>query len=257
MALSQQESADTGIENLSSNDLDQPIPGKQSRIISRVLSPAVRLWLRSQLDHVENLDIAIEAGDRQLLSGTIQQVTASASKAVYRGLHLSQISVVSQQIQTNLGQVVRGKPFRLLASFPVAANVALSSADLNASMTAPLLATAITDFLLSLLQAEASTELSQLSSLKNIQVTLGEGSLTFHGVLAQGGVNYPIQIETALRVEAGNQLILDQFECFMAESLPQHFPDRFAFDLGADVYLESLVIQPEQITCQGRITVVP
>ena len=47
-------------------------PRKQSRLIARVLAPAVQFWLRSQLSQIEDLQIKIEAGDRQLLSVLLQ-----------------------------------------------------------------------------------------------------------------------------------------------------------------------------------------
>ncbi len=240
---------------------------KQSRLISKVLSPALRLWVRSQLDHVEDLHIEIAAGDRQLLSGAIQQVSASARKGIYQGLHLSQISLVGQQIQTNLGQVLRGKPFRLLTAFPIAGTVNLSEADLNASLKAPLLANAISDFLLSFLLKgqgdHASADLTQkAASFHNVQVQFGEGELTFTANLSLADhQTYPITICTGLRVQDGNLLILERFQCQVSSPealiLPSHLPDRWVFNLGPEVFLEELRIQPEQIGCRGRIMVQP
>lgn len=245
----------------------QPTSGQQSRLISKVLSPALKLWVRSQLDHVEDLQIEIEAGDRQLLSGAIQQVSASARKGIYRGLHLSQISLVGQQIQTNLGQVLRGKPFRLLTAFPIVGTVALSEADLNASLNAPLLANAVTEFLLSFLQngpsnAALISSSDSTASFHNLRVQLGEGELTFNGVLALAEQQtYPITIRTGLQIQEGNLLILEHFQCRVSGSdasiLPTHLPDRWVINLGTEVCLEELRIQPEQIGCRGRLMVQP
>ncbi|PSB25836.1 DUF2993 domain-containing protein, partial [filamentous cyanobacterium Phorm 46] len=55
-----------------------------SRIASAVLSPAVQLWLRSQVQQVDELKVKIEGSDRQILSGTIPKVTAAARGAVYK-----------------------------------------------------------------------------------------------------------------------------------------------------------------------------
>ncbi|PZV15762.1 MAG: DUF2993 domain-containing protein [Leptolyngbya sp.] len=233
---------------------------KQSRIISRVLSPAVKLWLRSQLDHVEALELEIEAGDRQLLSGSLSQVIASANKAIYQGLHFSQARVTAQTIQTNLGQVLRGKPFRLLVPFPVSGTVTLSAADLNTSLHSPLLGNAISDFLLGLLQGKMEGDSSEtIAELQNIQVELQEGGLIFNATLVQDEQQYPLTVQTQLAIEGGDRLRLDQFKCHLEsgnQSLA-NLPNSFMFDLGSEVCLEELTIQPQGIICRGRITVIP
>ena len=63
-------------------------------LISRLLPPAIRLWLHSQLDQLEGLGFQLEGKDRQILSGHIPQVRLSAQQAVYRGLHVSQVAVL-------------------------------------------------------------------------------------------------------------------------------------------------------------------
>lgn len=233
---------------------------KQSRIISRVLSPAVKLWLRSQLDHVEALELEIEAGDRQLLSGSLQQVIASASAAIYKGLHFSQVRVTAQAIQTNLGQVLRGKTFRLLVPFPVSGTVTLSAADLNTSLHAPLLGNAVSDFLLGLLQGKiANASENTTAQLQNIQVNLQAGGLIFNATLVQDEQQYPLTVQTQLSIEGGDRLRLEQFECQLGsgERSLSNLPTSFMFDLGSEVCLEELTIQPQGILCRGRITVIP
>jgi len=234
----------------------------QSRIISRVLAPALRLWLRSQLEQVEDLHLKIEAGDRQLLGGGISRVVASASKAVYRGLHFSRVQVTGQGIKTNLGQVLRGKPFRLLAAFPVTGEVTLSEADLNASLNAPLLATAVTEFLLSLLQpdTQAGNLLPNAAALKGVQVQLGTNELTFTGILIANSTETPIAVRTGLSIKKGNLLKLEGFQHHTSvnELIPtQNCKTNVTIPLGSDVHLDTLSVQPDCLTCQGRITVMP
>ena len=234
---------------------------QQSRMISRVLSPAVKLWLRSQLDHVEELEIEIEAGDRQLLSGSLPQVIASASKAIYKGLHFSHVRVMAQAIQTNLGQVLRGKPFRLMVSFPVSGTVTLSEADLNTSLYAPLLGNAVSDFLLGLLQGKIPGGSGETTAeLQNIQVNLQAGGMTFNATLVQDGHHYPLTVRTQLALEGGDRLQLSQFDCQLKGEEPNilaNLPTSFTVDLGSEVCLEALTIDPQKIMCRGRITVNP
>ena len=116
-----------------------PPPSQGSRIASAVLSPAVQLWLRSQVQQVDELKVKIEGSDRQIFSGAIPKVTAAARGAVYKGLHLTEVAIEGCGIRINLSQALKGKPLRLLESVPVAGVLRLSQADLNASLKAPLL----------------------------------------------------------------------------------------------------------------------
>ncbi len=239
---------------------DQGNDRQQSHLISRVLSPAVKLWLRSQLDQVEALELEIEAGDRQLLSGSLHQVIASANHAVYKGLHFSQVHVAAQSIQTNLRQVLRGKPFRLLVPFPVSGTVTLSEADLNASLPAPLLGNAVSDFLLGLLQCHSHKGLDDTpAELQNIQVKLQAGGLILNATLVKDNQHDPLRVQTHLAIEGGDRLRLSQFHCHLGsgERSLSDLPTSFTFDLGSDVCLEELTIHPDQIICRGQITVIP
>ena len=124
----------------------EPVSSKQ-RIISKILSPAVWLWLRSQVEQVSNLEVKISGSDRQILTGYIPRVFMCARHVVYQGLHLSQVQLVGENILTNLGQVLRGKPLQLLEPVPVSGELLLKESDLNASLQSPLLANALNDLL--------------------------------------------------------------------------------------------------------------
>jgi predicted phage tail protein len=126
---------------------DSQLQSHASRIISRILSPAVRLWLRSQVEQVEDLQFQIEGGDRQILSGHIPRVAIAARQVVYQGLHLSQMDLAGTGIRINLGQVLKGKPLKLLEIVPVEGEMQLQEADLNASLRAPILSGAVSELL--------------------------------------------------------------------------------------------------------------
>ncbi len=233
---------------------------KQSRLLSRVLSPAIRLWLRSQLEHVEDLHFTITAGDRQLLAGCISQVAVSARKAVYQGLHLSQASIVGHQIRTNLGQVVRGKPLRLLKSFPIQGEVCLQEDDLNASLQAPLLGNAVIEFLLSLIQSGGSSDhpwSAMTVSLKDPQVHLSSASLRFTALLVPAsGSPTPVTLQTRLSVENGTCLQLQDLRWGMSTTADIALDD-VSFNLGSHVHLNELTLESGQIRCRGQIMVTP
>lgn len=243
---------------------DHPTPAKSSRIISSVLTPAIRLWLRSQLDQVDDLQLTIMASDRQIFSGAIQQVTASAHRAIYQGLHFSQARVIGTGIQTNLRQVLRGKAFRLLTAFPVNAEVQLSETDLNASLQAPLLANAVLELLLNLLKADipAMQELAAYSltavRLEDSQIALAAGQLTLSANVVTETRRIAIAIQTGLQVEQGNVLKFNRPHWLEDGNFqPLDSLDGFAIPLGSDVNLQTLQIEAGQLVCQGQIMVTP
>ena len=59
----------------------------QIAMISKILSPALKLWLRTQVEQIENLEVKISSGNRQIVKGYIPSVFIASDCAVYQGLH--------------------------------------------------------------------------------------------------------------------------------------------------------------------------
>jgi hypothetical protein len=138
------------VEQTEQNDLlelESSQPDTGSRIISKVLSPAIQFWLRSQVESATALQFQVAGKDRQILRGCLPEVTVSADQAVYQGLHLSHLHLSATQIQINLGQVIKGKPLRLLNAVPVAGKLVLTQANLTISLASPLLQQGLTELL--------------------------------------------------------------------------------------------------------------
>lgn len=258
---------------------------RQSRLISSVLSPAVRLWLRSQVESVTDLQFQLEGGDRQILSGYLPKVSIAARQAVYQGLHLSQVALTGENIRVNFGQVLRGKPLQLLEVVPVFGNLTLHQTDLTASLQAPLLATALSDLMTVLFQPETRhllpPELTAALGTGTIhltqpQIELGNQQLTLGGLLsnrvlsntsddrftlAQTDNRLPLLLRTGTTLSEGNQLCLQHPELLPTlaakEGTPLPHLHEFAIDLGQEVKLQELLVEPERLVCRGGINVVP
>lgn len=237
----------------------EALPVQRSGLISKVLTPAIRLWLKSQTQKLEDLNLSIQAGDRQLLSGQIPKVEVSASAAIYQGIHISRLQLMGQAIQVNLSQVLRGKPLKLLAPFPIDIQMALSEEDLNQSLQAPMVQSAVTQFLLSLLGREKGQE---TLTITNLHACLQDDTLLLCGSLpSRGDEITEIAIRTGLQLTQPNQLQLHN-----PVWLPHAKAKRgmaiaelngYCFDLGPETRLTTVQLEAGQISCVGQLMVLP
>ncbi len=248
-----------------------------SRIIGRVLPGAVKLWLRSQVEQVEDLQVGLDGRDRDILSGALAGVSVTAQAAIYRGIHISELQLSAEDIQVNIGQVIRGKPLRLLKVFPVGCEVMLTASDLNASLGSDLLRVGLTDFWRSLVKLPALAESIEarygaLPVQSNVvwhdgQIQLGDGrlGLSFYPqVAAQTGAS-PVILGTGLRVIGGNRLQLENprwLERLADVTNPEkgepiELLQGFQWDLGSDTQLSELTVSPEKLVCAGQLRVNP
>ncbi|MGL5034289.1 MAG: LmeA family phospholipid-binding protein, partial [Microcystaceae cyanobacterium] len=128
------------------------MPLTSSNLISKILSPALGLWLRSQVEQIEKLDINIEGKDGQILRGYVPQVSLKSYRAIYQGLQLGKVLVKGENIRINIGQVIKGKPFQLLEPIQVSGELQLAQTDLEASLNSEILTNAFTELLIALLE---------------------------------------------------------------------------------------------------------
>jgi hypothetical protein len=248
-------------------------------LITQVLSPAVRLWLRSQATIAE-LQVEFSGGDRQLLRGNLPKVAIAAEQAVYQGLHLSQVVLTAENIQINFGQVLKGKPLQLLAVVPVAMEVRLTQADLTTSLAAPLFQQALTDVLRLILQlrhGQSDIEPQQIV-LNHPKLELGDQlALSFSGEYHLAlGESQPFWIETTLQRLSGNLLKLENltwrsldpsldpsFDLSLDPSLDPAGAQSLellgdqVLDLGTDVDLQELAIAHQTLYCRGTLNINP
>jgi LmeA-like phospholipid-binding len=228
------------------------------RLVSKVLSAAVRLWLRSQVDSVEELEFQIEGGDRQILTGYIPKVSIAAHQAVYQGLHLSQVALTGETIRINLGQVLKGKPLKLLEVVPIQGSLWMLEADLNASLRAPLLANAIADLLLKWWRSSSqlSPLLPESLALQNCQAVIDPDRVMLSLDWQSAEAPISMTLWTGLCLVSGSRLKLEQPEVLVNGMERVRLSD-YEIDLGSDVELHRLELETGQIIGQGRINVLP
>jgi LmeA-like phospholipid-binding len=233
----------------------------KTEIISKILSPALQLWLRSQVEHIEELEIKISGGNRDILRGYIPSVFLTTSRAIYQGLHLGQVEVKGENIKINLGQVMRGKPLRLLEPVFVSGKVLLEETHANASFTSPLLSGALTDLLVTLL--EASGIANPIEILEAYQVSWEEVNLHIDRFILKGTLQdqqenlSPVVIRSGIALANSQTLRLHPFEIEAGLKFLNVSLNELEFDLGSEVEVEELSLLPGQLNCSGRLKILP
>lgn len=250
---------------------------KGSRIIGKLLPAAVRLWLRSQVEQVGELSIELAGRDRQIISGYIPRVSIFADEAVYQGLYVGRVALFAEDIRINIGQVLRGKPLKLLKSFPVSGSVTLSDEGLAASLNSDLLTNGLRDFWRLLLhypgvlqEVEARygpLPLRDDMVLSRPDIRLGDGclGLSFYPALQDEIGTQPIVLGADIAVKSGNFLKLTQPRWLAALSeledsaagIAVESLNNFCWDLGRDTQLSELVLMRSQLFCKGQVMVIP
>ena len=232
-------------------------------LVGKALSRAVKLWLRSQVERVDVLEIKISGNNRSILTGHISQVTVEASSAIYRGLHLTEVDLRASGIDINIGQVLKGKPLKLLKPFPVDCQISLLHSDFNTSLQAPLLSNAIAQFLLPLIQSQSTKKHNlsfpgEIESLTDLQATPGLDQLTLTAkILSANGELTPFRFQTQLYLAGPQELLFASPHLELPQQQQHCDLDNMTIHLGTDVCIQQLSITPEQIQIQGEIKVNP
>ncbi|MEI6443874.1 MAG: DUF2993 domain-containing protein [Nostocales cyanobacterium ELA583] len=223
------------------------------RIITKVLTSAIKLWLRSQLNQVSHLEVQITASDRQLLSGCIPGVFISTSNLVYQGIHITQIELEAENIQLNVASILKGQPLQLSAIVPVIGKLMITEQNLNNSLSSPLLLTAINDVLIPLLAESSPTS----KSITWRKITLDNQVLILHGIPISEIEGAFLNIYLGLELLNGQELQLTQVQFKTEQDVLVERNSPYIINLGTDVDLQKLLIMPEQLSCYGRININP
>lgn len=232
-------------------------------MISKILSTAIKLYLRSQVSQVQDLQVKIVGKNKQILQGYIPQVFLSCDRAVYQGLHLSQIELKGKDIAVNLPEVIKRKPLKLLESIFVEIELKLDTADLQASLDSDLLQSGLHDLWQMILSAQTDQTDHSASELNNLaiewhDIAICEQVLNLSGTYQNSAKGREkLQISTALSLVDAHTLSLSDLNITNESSLANanEVQKGLKIDLGTDVAIAELVIQSEQIVCGGKIKI--
>lgn len=225
----------------------------QFRLITNVLTTAVKLWLRTQVSHVEQLQVEIVGGDRQIISGRIPSVSIVAQKAVYQGLHLSFVNLIAKNICINISSVLKGQQLKLVEKIPVFGELSQEEVDLSASLSSKLLSTALNDVLVKLLPEYSAN--SKSTSWQKI--TIKDGSVVIFAIIDQENNPQPLDICMGLKLLSPQELKIAPISVTSNTKTLFESDEGEYIDLGSDVSIQELEIIPGKIICRGTINVNP
>jgi hypothetical protein len=225
---------------------------KKIRLITNALTTALKLWLRAQISQVSQLEVEIKASDRQILSGCIPWVSIFASHAVYQGLYITRIKLIAENIQINIGSILKGKPLSLLEIVPVVGDLIVEEKDLNNSLTSELLSTALNDVLVKVLP-----EYCLQSKPTWHKIILGYNQIILCATLGTSIENMPLEVRFDLKLIGNHELQLTQIQVVKNEVALLEGEHDYYLDIGSDVDIQELSLIPGQLVCRGQINVNP
>ncbi|AHJ27316.1 hypothetical protein NSP_9730 [Nodularia spumigena CCY9414] len=218
-----------------------------------MLTTALKLWLKSQVSQVSQLEVEIKASDRQILSGRIPWVSIIASHAVYQGLNITRIQLVAENIQVNIGSILKGQQLKLLETVPVVGNLIVEEKDLNSSLSSNLLFSALNDVVWKILP-EFSLKSQQISWQK---IILANHQIILNAILSPTSEPTPLEMYVNLDLISGHELNLEKIQVIQKEVPIFQDEQSYHLDLGSDVDIQELSLTPGKLVCQGRINVNP
>ena len=223
-------------------------------MIGKILSSAIKLYLRSQVDRIEGLKVKITGKSKQILQGDIPQVSLSCDRAVYQGLHLSQIELEGNKIAINLPEVIKKQPLRLIEPILVEIQLKLNAEDLQASLESELLQSGLRDLWTMILAAQNFQDLADAEiNWQNIAIADNKFKL-LGNYQDSSGITHQLTLSTGINLTDEHTLCLSPLNIING-SLICDRNSQVEIDLGSDVKIETLIVESKQIVCLGKIRV--
>jgi hypothetical protein len=226
-------------------------------VIGKLLSSAVKLYLRSQVKGVEDLQVKIIGQNQQILQGYIPQVYLSCDRAIYQGLNLSQVQLKGADIAVNLSEVIKQKPLKLIKPVFVELQLRLDAADLQASLDSALLQSGLSDLWQMILAAQGNADSQEFLSLKIEwqSLAIANNQLNLVGVYQDSnGSTQKLALSTGINLTNSHTLGLSPLN-ITSDLLQDNLDRPLEIDLGTDIALQTMTIESEQILCSGKIRI--
>jgi hypothetical protein len=226
-------------------------------VIGKLLSSAVKLYLRSQVKGVEDLEVKIIGQNKQILQGYIPQVYLSCDRAIYQGLHLSQVQLKGADIAVNLSELIKQKPLKLLEPVFVELQLRLDAEDLQASLDSTLLQGGLSDLWQMILAAQNNADSQELlsSTIEWQSLAIANNQLDLVGIYQnRDGTTQKLTLSTGINLTNPHTLDLSPLNV-TSDLLRGNLDRSLEIHLGTDVALQAVTVESEQISCSGKIRI--
>lgn len=221
----------------------------EGQIISTLLSRAVKLWLKTQVESMTGLHLEIQASNHEILQGKISNVNVSCDQAIYQGLHLGSAQLTAKTIRTNLRQVLRGKPLQLLDRIEVQLSVTLLESQLQASLKSDLLQQGLRELLAKIFPDDSFIQINNTLHWENL-------SIQGKQVILEGKMdNQLLILRLGLSLTDSQSLYLSPLIVERGSDTPLSL--NLDIDLGSDVILERLQLLEGEIQVSGQLFINP
>jgi len=221
---------------------------KKSHFLTTILTPALRVWLTSQLETVQGLQLHLTSSDQQLLRGVIPQIFLESDFAIYQGLQFDEISLTAEQICVNVTNLLKGQSLQLLNPIPLSGNIRITNNHLNHSLASPLLQSGVKDLLSLLLKTDA------IPALYWEKITLDHNQFILEGKQSSSPF-VPIKLQAEVTLSSPQHLLISPVQLEGINSEETIAP--VEFNLGSQVQLKTLNLTQEAVFVQGCLIVVP
>jgi len=201
----------------------EPLPG--NRGFSRPLAALLRWWLQRQVTQVQALQVSLQDASQVWLSGCLPYIQVSAQNIIYQNIHLHQVALRAENIRFHLPFLQKkGQPF--LEPITVQIQATITEENLNASLP--------------YIQETLSSYLREFySEIGNIQAVN----------IDPDGISWLLTSQTQL---------LTQVHLVTPKELMLRSDDKqIIVDLGTDVQIQELKLQPGSIHLSGDLLIRP
>ena len=229
-----------------------------SKIITKILTPALKLWLNSQVEKLETLNLSVEGSDYQFLSGYIPEIILDSHQLVYKGLSLEEIKLKARNIRINVGQMLRGQSLKLLKDIKISGEVAISNESLKASISSTMLQDSIKYLLNILLEHKEFTKFSRRISNMTFQlkeINIDCSNITIQVVSLYEEVIESITIKLRPDITSTQTLSLKEVEIRGLSGLDTCLDREILLDLGPDFCINQLSLNYGKLSCQCELKI--
>ena len=105
--------------------------GKDINPLLKILSIALKSWIRTKCKRIGDLEIEINGSSFSLFRGELKEVKVKASNVIFKDIELSKVLLESSPIKVNINFQKENKNL-ITSDFKLKGNIMLSEKDLNA-----------------------------------------------------------------------------------------------------------------------------